>query len=862
MERLNGEAEASTARAEAKGDGWTRDKDAVVAALERRRAAAAAAAGGAGAQRDPGGEWRGSRCAAAVRSNLGLVFVALAVAALLGGVTATVYVVARDTEAEAARDAFAQFAKGAAYDVQERLKWIENLIVDTASFVGLSEGVTREEFARFADAAAKVHDHEDDREWAALEWAPLVPAAERAAFEARMAAELAAFAPSVAPRPVHNGSGADGFAKVPSKPYVVPIAYAWPTQGNEAALLFDLTSDAVRSASIEHAWRTGETTCSSRVVALQEVEHSFASLMLAPVFRARADGEDEFAGVVVVVVRYDHMMAAALGAYSNGAYPHVYHGHERLPHAFFSLMELSTPGRRDGDSSPLVLSTVSMDHPSEGVERVEHAELLTADGVDSLLQGSHDRIATDFNFVELGCEFRLTVISEQSDFLHIPRPSTVVLITTLVSSLAVIGLLAAVALYYSARARMQETHVSRLSAEADRLDVERAYLERFVSMTSHDLRTPLTTIALSSELLETHIPPDGPEITRELVNNIVSSTRSLDKIVVNTLDMANISNGKLDIEAELQMDFADQLRALSTSVSESGRRHVGVAVETVFHPTNLQPMSFDGKKMLRVVLNLLTNAVKFTTAGRVVLTAAIVASPEELLFVSVADTGVGMSPERTACAGESPFSRCATSEGGGTGLGLYIARSFIEAAGGAWTVTSAPGVGTTISFVVPVSLQTMPPASAQPSSLSLPSDGAAPPVKVLLVDDSVLLLKVTTRMLRSFGSHVTVMTAEDGQQALDVLTGPEGKDVDVCFMDRDMPNLDGHEAVRRFRSWECQHRDERVGGLHIVMMTGNVAEVDRLAALECGADDFAPKPVSSAALRKFVAASRSPSGCA
>jgi CheY-like chemotaxis protein len=246
----------------------------------------------------------------------------------------------------------------------------------------------------------------------------------------------------------------------------------------------------------------------------------------------------------------------------------------------------------------------------------------------------------------------------------------------------------------------------------------------------------------------------------------------------------------------------------------------------------------DPTRLRQILLNLLTNALKFTHRGRVTVTVECVcASGAERLGFAVTDTGIGIPPERQARLFEefSQADASTTRQYGGTGLGLAICQRLVKAMDGTIGVASAAGQGSTFWFTLP-----LPATSEPPINPTAVTRGA--PLRVLVVDDNIVNQMVVSAMLERDGH--SVVTAADGAEAVAVA---QAERFDVVLMDMQMPVMNGEDAARAIR-----RLPEPAGSVPIVALTANamVDEVQRCYA--AGMNDHVSKPIDRSRLRSVL----------
>ena len=347
---------------------------------------------------------------------------------------------------------------------------------------------------------------------------------------------------------------------------------------------------------------------------------------------------------------------------------------------------------------------------------------------------------------------------------------------------------------------------------------------RFLATVSHEMRTPLNGIVGMSELLRDGAPDAQ---VRQRADHVLRSAEQLHRVIGDLLDLSRLEFGRLALDPA-PFDPAQALReVLALAAPQAAER--GLQLDMALDPALPRYVAGDAARVKQVLNNLLSNALRFTAAGRI--EATLAPCPLGLRY-TVTDTGPGIAPERLATLFE-PFDDAgadADRRRQGIGLGLTISRRLARAMNGDLVCESQPGQGARFVFTLQAPVVTQPPQPA-------PEDRPPPQLsgRVLVVDDNEVNALVAQAMLLRLGLASDIAT--DGEQALvQMARGVH----DLVLMDCRMPTLDGWEATRRWRAHEDAPGVET--RLPIIGVTANVSEADRQHCLQCGMDDFLPKP--------------------
>ncbi|TXN01295.1 response regulator [Methylobacterium sp. WL64] len=400
------------------------------------------------------------------------------------------------------------------------------------------------------------------------------------------------------------------------------------------------------------------------------------------------------------------------------------------------------------------------------------------------------------------------------------------------------ALIGAVVVVSDIDARKRSEHV--LAAAKDAAEEANRAKSEFLANMSHELRTPLSAVIGYSEMLQEEMEDAGQADLLPDMKKIEANARHLLGLINDVLDLSKIEAERMEVYPE-SIDVAATVRDVAATVEALVEKKGNALVLDI--ADGLGGAYTDATKLRQCLINLLSNAAKFTEGGEITLSARRQTDAEgDRLVFAVADTGIGMSEEQASRLFKrfSQADASTTRRFGGTGLGLAITRAFAHMLGGDIAVESRQGEGTTFTLTLLASVaegeerqaQARSPRAPQPSAESIAGS------EVLVIDDDQATRDLLARFLAKEGFHVA--TAADGMAGLEQARTRRPR---AILLDVTMPRMDGWAVLRTLRA------DPELGDLPVIMVT--VLDEQNLA-FSLGATDYLQKPVDWVQLKEAM----------
>ncbi len=382
----------------------------------------------------------------------------------------------------------------------------------------------------------------------------------------------------------------------------------------------------------------------------------------------------------------------------------------------------------------------------------------------------------------------------------------------------------------------RKRHEEELQAAKEAAEAATRTKSAFLASMSHELRTPLNAIIGYSEMVQEDVAKLGESALVGDLEKIRSSGMHLMNVINDILDLSKVEAGRIELFVEtfdVATMMGDVLSTVQPLIDQSGN---ALRVELA---ADLGQVRTDLTKLRQALLNILTNAAKFTERGDIVLTASRFPGEDGMwLSFEVADSGIGMTDEQLSRLFK-PFTQAdssTTRRYGGTGLGLFISQHFCQMMGGAITCRSEPGVGSTFVIRLPAFVDQRPAPADEVAGHADGGDGGAP--TILVIDDDPAARELMRRSLEEEGYRI--VTAADGVEGLRLARELRPQ---VITLDVLLPGMDGWTMLMAVKS------DPEICDIPVIMLTvGDQAQL----GFSLGAADFVTKPIDRERLHRVL----------
>ena len=573
------------------------------------------------------------------------------------------------------------------------------------------------------------------------------------------------------------------------------ITEIYPMQGNSEALGLDVLGEHERKKDAALAKETGEYTLGGPY---QLKQRGTGALLFKPVYRTDDSGESSFWGFVLQVIDWDRFMS---------------------------------------DINLKSLSEADFSYKIWSYDRNSEDKVIFAQSQEDMPEDS----------LTIECE----IPNNTWYFDIVPSNGWIPVSYWLLAIAAsyIFSLLVATIYYQiSSKKHREKQYAADLKKAAELAKSANEAKTRFLFNMSHDIRTPMNAIIGFSGLLEKNL--QNGEKAKEYLGKICSSGNLLMTIINQILEIARIESGTIALQLKAE-DINTVFHTVNTVFEEDIRKkNLQYSADLDVYHTFI---FCDRVKLQEIMLNIISNAIKYTSDGHAVhvkIYEKDSENPRKARFIfTCEDTGIGMSEEYLPHIFEEFSREHTTTENkvAGTGLGLPIVKSMIELMGGSIQVESTQGVGT--KFTVDISFDMASESDVYRDQISEQPDvlEKLEGKRILLAEDNDLNAEIAIELLAE--EKIVVDRAKDGAECLDKLEKAVPGYYDMILMDIQMPVMDGYDAAARIR----RMKDEKKASIPIIAMTANAFAEDRQKAISMGMNDHVAKPIDMNVLLPVIA---------
>ena len=573
------------------------------------------------------------------------------------------------------------------------------------------------------------------------------------------------------------------------------ITEIYPMQGNSEAVGLDVLGEHERKKDAILAKKTREYTLGGPY---QLKQGGTGALLFKPVYRTDDSGESSFWGFVLQVIDWDRFMS---------------------------------------DINLKSLSEADFSYKIWSYDRNSEDKVILAKSQEDMPEDS----------LTIECE-----IPNNTWYFDIVPSNGWIPVSYWLLAIAVsyIFSLLVATIYYqiSSKKHREKQYAADLKNAAELAKSANEAKTRFLFNMSHDIRTPMNAIIGFSGLLEKNL--QNGEKAKEYLGKICSSGNLLMTIINQILEIARIESGTIALQLKAE-DINTVFHTVNTVFEEDIRKkNLQYSADLDVYHTFI---FCDRVKLQEIMLNIISNAIKYTSDGHAVhvkIYEKDSEDPRKARFIfTCEDTGIGMSEEYLPHIFEEFSREHTTTENkvAGTGLGLPIVKSMIELMGGSIQVESTQGVGT--KFTVDISFDMASESDVYRDQISEQPDvlEKLEGKRILLAEDNDLNAEIAIELLAE--QKIITDRAEDGAECLDKLEKADSGYYDMILMDIQMPVMDGYDAAARIR----RMKDEKKASIPIIAMTANAFAEDRQKAISMGMNDHVAKPIDMNVLLPVIA---------